>query len=128
MGHVNKGFLSGRVYNPRFSDYNGTRVANFTLRQYKRFKKDSGEYEEKVDFFPLEAWGSSAEYIEKVFKKGLFASVEYTLGVKKEKDTGHSILFAKVLSFDPQPAPRDESAGAPSDDADAADDADEAEF
>ena len=109
MGHVNKGFMSGRIYNPRFNEYNGTKVANFTLRQYKRFKKDGGEYDEKVDFFPLEAWGQTAEYIEKIFKRGLFVSVEYVLGVKKEKDTGHPVLFAKVLSLDPQPAEREPS-------------------
>jgi len=105
MAHINRGFLSGRLYSLRTNEYEGTKVANLSVRQYKKLK----DGQEKVDFFPIEAWGPTAEYIERIFTKGMFASIEYVLKAKKDKETGHTVLACQVYSFDPQPAVREES-------------------
>lgn len=111
MGNINSGYLSGRIYSLRTFGTGSDKVANISLRQYHKFKsRSTGEDVERVDFFPLEAWGPLAEYIERVFTKGLFVSISYELKVKKDKDTNHDMLVARIVTFDPQPVARDEQA------------------
>ncbi len=46
----------------------GKSVANFTIAAQRSFKNANGEYQ--ADFIPCVAWGSTADFISKYFKKG----------------------------------------------------------
>ena len=50
----------------RYSD-NGASVARFTLAVDRRFKKDGGD---EADFISCVAFGKTAEFLEKWFRKG----------------------------------------------------------
>lgn len=52
---------------------NNTAVANFTLAVNRRFVKE-GE-ERQADFINITAWGKTAEFVSKYFKKGQQVSV-----------------------------------------------------
>lgn len=58
----------------RFTQTNNTKVAAFSLAVNRKFKNAEGEYE--ADFFNCTAFGNSAEFIEKYFKKGQEALIE----------------------------------------------------
>lgn len=58
----------------RFTQTNNTKVAAFSLAVNRKFKNAEGEYE--ADFFNCTAFGVSADFIEKYFKKGQEALVQ----------------------------------------------------
>ena len=57
----------------RYTQTNNTMVANFTLAVNRRFVKE-GE-ERQADFINITAWGKTAEFVSKYFKKGQQVSV-----------------------------------------------------
>lgn len=58
----------------RFTQTNNTKVAAFSLAVNRKFKNAEGKYE--ADFFNCTAFGNSAEFIQKYFKKGQEALIE----------------------------------------------------
>lgn len=66
---MNKIILSGRlVKDPEItSSASGTTFARFSIAVNRRFKRDN---EPDADFFSCSAFGKTAEFIEKFFKKG----------------------------------------------------------
>ena len=62
----------------------GNKVANFTLAVNNNFKNSDGEY--GSEFIRCEAYGSTAEYIEKYFEKGKPMSVGGSLRVNSYDD------------------------------------------
>lgn len=66
---MNKILLSGRlVKDPEItSSASGTTFARFSIAVNRRFKRDN---EPDADFFNCSAFGKTAEFIEKFFKKG----------------------------------------------------------
>ena len=74
---MNRIILKGRLTREpeiRFTQTNNTKVAAFSLAVNRKFKNAEGEYE--ADFFNCTAFGNSAEFIEKYFKKGQEALIE----------------------------------------------------
>ena len=57
----------------RYTQTNNTMVANFSLAVNRRFVKE-GE-ERQADFINITAWGKTAEFVSKYFKKGQQVSV-----------------------------------------------------
>lgn len=68
---MNKAILMGRLTKDvevRYTQTNNTMVANFSLAVNRRFVKE-GE-ERQADFINIVAWGKTAEFCSKYFKKG----------------------------------------------------------
>lgn len=71
---LNKAILMGRFARDPECKYIGDRkVANFTLAVDRGRKNANGERE--ADFIDCAAWGSSAEFVQKWFAKGMLAIV-----------------------------------------------------
>lgn len=71
---LNKVILMGRFARDPECKYIGDRkVANFTLAVGRGRKNANGERE--ADFIDCAAWGSSAEFVQKWFAKGMMAIV-----------------------------------------------------
>lgn len=71
---LNKVILMGRFARAPECKYIGDRkVANFTLAVDRGRKNANGERE--ADFIDCAAWGSSAEFVQKWFAKGMMAIV-----------------------------------------------------
>lgn len=71
---LNKAILMGRFARDPECKYIGDRkVANFTLAVDRGRKNANGERE--ADFIDCAAWGSSAEFVQKWFAKGMMAIV-----------------------------------------------------
>lgn len=73
---MNKCVLMGRLTRDvelKQTQTNNTAVANFTLAVNRRFVKE-GE-ERQADFINITAWGKTAEFVSKYFKKGQQVSV-----------------------------------------------------
>lgn len=71
---LNKAILMGRLVRDPECKYIGDRkVANFTLAVDRGRKNANGERE--ADFIECAAWGSSAEFVQKWFAKGMMAIV-----------------------------------------------------
>ena len=51
----------------RYTQANNTQVTNFTLAVNRRFAKEG---EQQADFINIVAWGKTAEFVSKYFKKG----------------------------------------------------------
>ena len=77
---MNKVVLSGRLTadpSVRYSTgENNTAIATFTLAVNRRFAKRDDPNAQTADFIRCQAFGKSAEFIEKWFKKGSAAIVE----------------------------------------------------
>lgn len=58
----------------RFTQTNNTKVAAFNIAVNRKFKNAEGNYD--ADFFNCTAFGASADFIEKYFKKGQEALVQ----------------------------------------------------
>ena len=58
----------------RFTQTNNTKVAAFGIAVNRKFKNQEGNYD--ADFFNCTAFGASANFIEKYFKKGQEALVQ----------------------------------------------------
>ena len=58
----------------RFTQTNNTKVAAFGIAVNRKFKNAEGNYD--ADFFNCTAFGASADFIEKYFKKGQEALVQ----------------------------------------------------
>lgn len=67
---MNKVILMGRLTKDPEIRYtqNEKIVVNFTLAVNRRFTKEN---EQKADFFNIVAWGKTAEFVGKYFRKGL---------------------------------------------------------
>ena len=69
---MNKVELLGRLTKDpeiKYTQTNNTAVANFSLAVNRRFTKE-GE-ERQADFINIVAWGKTAEFCNKYFKKGM---------------------------------------------------------
>lgn len=67
---MNKSILMGRLTKDpeiRYTQTNNTMVASFTLAVKRRFAKEG---EQQADFINTIAWGKTAEFVSKYFKKG----------------------------------------------------------
>lgn len=82
---MNKSILVGRLTRDpevRYSQgENANAVARFTIAVNRRFKNNEGNYD--ADFINCVAFGKSAEFIEKYFKKGM------AIGISGRIQTGN---------------------------------------
>ena len=82
---LNKAILMGRFARDPECKYIGDRkVANFTLAVDRGRKNANGERE--ADFIECAAWGSSAEFVQKWFAKGMMAIVDGRIQTRHWED------------------------------------------
>lgn len=66
-------------------------VANFTIAVDRRFQKD------KTDFFAITAWGKTAEFAEKYFRKGMRIAAQGEMQTEKYTDRNNIERIAYKL-------------------------------
>ena len=76
----------------RFTQTNNTKVAAFNIAVNRKFKNAEGNYD--ADFFNCTAFGASADFIEKYFKKGQEALVQGRLQNRSWDDEDGKKHFA----------------------------------
>lgn len=90
----NKVHLMGRLgAQPEIKKFEtGKTLARFTIATHESYKSKSGEWKEETQWHVLNAWGKTAERVEKLLSKGqevliegklVYQSYETTAGVKK---------------------------------------------
>jgi len=79
-------------------DAGGTPVANFGLAHNRRFRTKSGEDREEVTFVDCEAWGRTAENIQRFFGKGSKILINGSLQLDQwqDKNTGENRSKIKI--------------------------------
>lgn len=84
---MNKVVLMGRLTKDpemRYTNANNTAYCSFTLAVNRKFAKQ-GE-EKQADFIPIVAWGKTAEFCEKYFRKGQQVAVSGRIQVRSWDD------------------------------------------
>ena len=87
MASLNKISLIGNLgRDPEVRDYQGTKVASFTLAVNEKYTKSNGEQIDKTEWFRVTFWGSTAEIVEKYLKKGSRVYVDGRLSTSEFLD------------------------------------------
>lgn len=94
---MNKIILSGRLTADPESKFtpNGKQVTRFRLAVDRGFKKDDGTKE--TDFFSCEAWGKTAEVVEKYCFKGNKILVEGRVQIRQYEKNGEKRNVTEVV-------------------------------
>jgi single-strand DNA-binding protein len=95
MNHVS---LIGRLTKDvelRYTANNNTAVASFTLAVNRQFKKESED--RQADFITCKAFGKSAEFIEKYFKKGSQMGIEGRIQTGSYDKEGTRVYTTEVI-------------------------------
>ena len=98
--NMNKVILMGRLtrdVDVRYTSTNNTMVASFGLAVNRRFAKE-GE-ERQADFINIVAWGKTAEFCSKYFKKGQQISLIGRIETRNYDDKdGKRIYVTEVIA------------------------------
>ena len=87
MASYNKIMLIGNLgRNPEVREYQGRKVANFSLAVNDRYTKSDGTTIEKTEWFRVTFWGNTAEVVEKYLKKGSQVFIEGRLSTQEYQD------------------------------------------
>ncbi|MBE6231433.1 MAG: single-stranded DNA-binding protein [Bacteroidales bacterium] len=102
MEHINRIELQGRVGNIRTNEYNGSKVARFSLATEILYKTRDGSAVNEITWHNIVAWSNKdlpdPEVIVKgqpVYVSGRLRSVKYTNGEGQEKQF-YEVLAGKV--------------------------------
>ncbi len=71
---------------PEVREYQGRKVANFSIAVNERYTKSDGNLEERTEWFRVSFWGNTAEVAEKYLKKGSQVFVEGRLRTREYID------------------------------------------
>lgn len=97
---MNKVELLGRLTKDpeiKYTQTNNTAVANFSLAVNRRFTKE-GE-ERQADFINIVAWGKTAEFCNKYFKKGMQIALAGRIQTRNwEDDQGQKHYATEVVA------------------------------
>lgn len=91
---MNKVILKGRLtHTPevRVTKEGGKSVTKFSVAVDRRFNR------EKTDFINCEAWGATADFLGKYFKKGQEIAVVGELHIDKKEANGETKTYATVV-------------------------------
>jgi len=75
----------------------GKKLAKFSVATHRSFKNDKGEKVKNTQWHNLIAWGRTAEYIEKMLKKGMEVAVQGTLLSRSYVDKNGVKRFIKEI-------------------------------
>lgn len=100
MKNKNKVVLQGRlVADPELmSTKAGDSVCNIFVASQRKYSKKREE--EKVDIVKCEAWGGTADFICKCFKKGSMVDIEGGIRCKKWKDENDKTRVDQFVHID----------------------------
>lgn len=97
MNSVNLIGRLSRNVDVRYTQTSNTMVAQFNLAVDRAFAKE-GE-ERKADFINIVAWGKTAEFVSKYFKRGLRVGVTGTLQTRSYDDKdGKRVYVTEVIA------------------------------
>ncbi len=92
---MNKTILMGRLTRPAEVRWSGElAIARYTLAVDRRFKKEG---EQSADFISCVAFGRSAEFAEKYFKKGTKILIEGHIQTGSYEKDGHRVYTTEVV-------------------------------
>ena len=95
MATLNKVILIGHLgRDPEVREYEGRKVANFSLAVNERYRKSDGSTQESTEWFRVSFWGNTAEVAEKYLKKGDQVYVEGRLRSREYTDNEGQKRFA----------------------------------
>lgn len=99
MATLNKIILIGHLgRDPEVREYEGRKVANFSLAVNERYRKSDGSMQESTEWFRVSFWGNTAEVAEKYLKKGDQVYVEGRLRSREYTDNEGQKRFALEVS------------------------------
>lgn len=97
---MNKVILMGRLTKDpeiRYTQTTNTMVASFNLAVNRRFVKEGQE--RQADFISIVAWGKTAEFISKYFKKGQQVAVAGRIETRNYDDKdGKKVYVTEVVA------------------------------
>ncbi len=77
----------------------GSMVAKFSIATNENYKDRTGEWQTKTEWHDIVCWGSLAERVEKMLKKGNLAFIEGKLTTRKWQDKdGNDRYTTEVVS------------------------------
>lgn len=126
MANYNKVILVGNLTRDPELKYlpSGSAVCEFSIAYNERFKKGTGEAQEKVHFFDIVAWKQTAENVSKYLKKGNPCLVEGTLSQDRweapdgQKRSRIKVQAQRVVFLGGKPQGQEGEAAAPGADED----------
>lgn len=96
---MNKSILMGRLTRDpetRYTQTTNTQVTSFTLAVNRRFTKEG---QPSADFINIVAWGKTAEFVSKYFKKGQQVGVIGRIQTRNyEDDQGKKHYITEVVA------------------------------
>ena len=96
---MNKSILMGRLTRDpetRYTQTTNTQVTSFTLAVNRRFAKEG---QPSADFITIVAWGKTAEFVSKYFKKGQQVGVIGRIQTRNyEDDQGKKHYITEVIA------------------------------
>jgi len=97
---LNKVLLIGRLTGDPVITYlpSGTPVVEFTLAYNRRYKNQSGEFQEESHFFDVKAYGKVAEDWATRFSKGYLVLVEGRLSQEKWEKDGKKFSKVRIIA------------------------------
>ena len=95
MASYNKIMLIGNLgRDPEVREFQGRKVANFSLAVNERYTKSDGTLVDRTEWFRVTFWGNTAEIVEKYLKKGSQVFIEGRLSTQEYKDKEGNIRTA----------------------------------
>ncbi|NJO02672.1 MAG: single-stranded DNA-binding protein [Bacteroidia bacterium] len=87
MASYNKIALIGNLgRDPEIREFQGRKVANFSLAVNERYTKSDGKLIERTEWFRISFWGNIADVAEKYLHKGDQVMVEGRLSTREYQD------------------------------------------
>jgi single-strand DNA-binding protein len=99
MASLNKVILIGNLGNdPEVREYNGRKVANFSLATNEVYNDSNGQRQERTEWFRVSFWGNTAEVVERYLKKGSQVYVEGRLSTREYQTQDGKTRFSLEVS------------------------------
>ncbi|NJL14609.1 MAG: single-stranded DNA-binding protein, partial [Microscillaceae bacterium] len=83
---------------PEVREFNGKKMASFSVAVNEKYTKSNGEPVEKTDWFRVSYWGSTADIVEKYVKKGAQVHIEGRLSTSEYTDKEGKLRTALEVS------------------------------
>ena len=86
---------------PEMRTFNNNKKARFSLAVTESKKNANGEWVNDTQWFPIVAWGSAADRVERMVKKGLTVAIDGSLRNNEwTDDKGQRHIVTEILLHD----------------------------
>jgi len=94
---MNKVILMGRIgKDPEFKELANGKVCNFSLATSRKYKDKSGEQKEDTQWHNCQAWGTTADLVNKYVKKGDQLLIEGSVNYEQYEKDGVKNYATKI--------------------------------